>query len=175
MDNAKKEILKEKLLHETFELIFLTVYLTLFLISLLIYRALVLNEEIFNFFHIGYNFIEALLLAKIILLGKMFQLGNRYANRSLVIPTIYKASVFSIFVFFFSILEHFAEGFFKGSHFSTIWKALINQGFNEICGKLLIAFLFFILLFSFMELSRVIGEDKVYRLFFRRSNTPGTE
>ncbi len=164
----KKEQLKEKFLEETRELVFLTIYLTIFLNSLSIYRALVLNENIFDFFHIGYNFIEALLLSKIILLGKMFQLGERYANSALCIPTIYKASLFSIFVFIFSVLEHFVAGILERRHLNTIWKEFTGQGINEIFGKLLIAFLFFILLFSFLELSRVIGQEKVYRLFFRR-------
>ena len=145
----KKEQLKEKLFQETRELVFLTIYLTLFLTSLSIYHALVLNEGLLNWFHFGYNFIEALLLSKIILLGKMFHLGERYANKSLVIPTIYKASVFSIFVFVFSVLEHFVAGYIKGKHFEVIWRELTDQGINEICGKLLITFLFFILLFEF--------------------------
>jgi hypothetical protein len=173
MHSLKKEQLKEKFFQETRELVFLTIYLILFLNSLSIYRALILNDDLFNFFHFGYNFIEALLLSKIILLGKMFQLGERYANRSLAIPTIYKATVFSIFVSVFSVLEHFVAGFFEGKHPEAIWKEITDQGINEICGRLLITFLFFILLFSFLELSRVIGEEKIYRLFFRRTHSGG--
>lgn len=160
--------IKTQILHETRELVFLAGFLTLFLNSLSIYRSIILNENIFNYFHIGYNFVEALLLSKIILLGKFLKLGERYSEKSLIIPTIYLSFVFSIFVFLFSLIEHFFMGFMEGKSVSTLLNQLTDQSVNEDVGKLLIAFLFFILLFSFLELRRVFGEEKFFALFFSR-------
>ncbi len=163
-----KSDLKQKFLEESRELVFLTVYLTLFLSSLMIFRGLTLGLGVFSFFHFGYNFFEALVLAKIILLGKMLHLGERYVNRSLIIPVMYMSLVFSVFVFVFSSLEHFLFSFFQGKETATIWGEFSSQVINQAFGKLLISFCFFILLFSFLQLSRFIGEEKVFKLFFRR-------
>ncbi len=171
MTKPTKVEIKKEIVQETRELVFLALYLVLFLNSLAIYRSIVLGENIFSVFHFGYNLVEALLLAKIILLGKMMHLGERFAEKSLFIPTLYKAVIFCFFVFVFSILEHFILGFIDGKKIEVVWNEFASQGINEIAGKLLIAFLVFILLFSFMEIIRVFGQEKVFNLFFRRNKS----
>ncbi len=165
MDKSK---LKDKIIHEAYKLLFLAIYLCLFLSSLSIYRNLILNKDLFNFFHIGYNFVEALLLAKIILLGEMLHLGKKYSDKPLIIPTLYNAFIFTIFVFLFSIAEHFVLGIIERKEMILIWQELYTHALYQIMSKLLITFIFFILLFSFLETSRVIGEQKLFNLFFRR-------
>lgn len=169
MDKTKKDAFREKIVHEIRELVFLTIYIALFLNSLTIYRSLILNKEIFTFFHIGYNIVEALLLAKIILLGKLFKLGERYRDKPLIIPTVYKAAIFSFFVLIFGILEHFVGGFFEGKELILMNKEFMSRALNENAGKLLITFFVFILLFSFVEISRVFGEKKLFNLFFSQN------
>lgn len=160
--------LEEKIVEESRELVFLTAFLTLFLTSLMIYRELILNQSTPNIFHFGYNFLEALLLAKIILLGEMFHLGERFNNKSLIFPSVYMAMVFSLFVFIFSILEHFIFGLFEGKEMHAVWNEFTSHGLYQNIGKLLITFLVFILLFSFMQITRIFGEEKIFKLFFHR-------
>lgn len=161
--------IKNTVAEEARQLILLALYLTLFLNSLTVYKSLILEQNLFSFFHLGYNFFEALLLAKIILLGNMLKLGNRYSEKDLIIPTFYKALVFSLFVFFFTAFEHLILGLIKGQPIDLVWREWTEHRLIEGVGKLLIAFICFIMLFSFMELSRVIGQDRVYKLFFRRN------
>ena len=166
-----KTELKEKIVHETRELVFLTIYLTLFLTSLTIYHSMILGENLLSFFHVGYNFIEALILAKVILLGQIFNLGERFAEKSLVIPVVYKAVLFTLLIGVFSFLEHVVKGFLKGQQGADIWRDFASHGLNESLGKLAIAFIVLILLFSFLETVRVIGEEKIYNLFIRRNRS----
>lgn len=156
---------KEKIIHETRLLAFLTLYLVLFLNALTIYRSLVLNEPMLTYFHFGKNVIEAVVLAKIILLGIMLKLGERYADKPLVVPVLFKAALYSCFVFVFDFLEHVFIGFFKGEKAIDVWREFATQGININAGKLMISFLFFILLFSILEVARVIGVQKFFRLF----------
>lgn len=162
---------KAMIVRETKKLVFLTVYLTLFLSSLTVYHSLILHGDILTYFRFGYNFVEALVLAKIILLGQMLKLGDKYEEKSLIIPVLYKAVVFSLFVFLFTGLEHFVLGLFKGDDLLLLWKEFTEQKWIEAIGKLLITFIFFIPLFSFLELKRIVGDDKVFALFFRRNKT----
>lgn len=163
-----KPEMQKKALEEARELIFLTVFLTLFLNSLTIYRSLILNVNIFSFFHMGYNFLEAFILAKIIAIGKMFHLGEKYNHRSLIIPSVYMAAVFSVFVFIFSVIEHFFVGMIERKKIAILWSEFAGQGINEIIGKLIISFFVLILLFCFLQISRIYGEHKLFKLFFYR-------
>lgn len=156
---------KEKIIHETRLLVFLTLYLVLFLNALTIFRNLVLNEQILSYFHFGKNAVEAVILAKIILLGMMLKLGEGYADKPLIIPVLFKAAIYSCFVFVFDFLEHVVIGFFKGTKTIDVWREFASHGLNVNLGKLAITFLFFILLFSLLEIARVIGEQKFFRLF----------
>lgn len=160
-----KPELKEKVIHETSMLLFLTFYLVLFLNSLTIFRNLVLNEPILSYFHFGKNMLEAVILAKIILLGNMLKLGKRYEDKPLFIPVLFKAAIYSCFVFVFDLIEHVVIGFFKGEKAIDVWREFASHGLNVNLGKLAITFLFFILLFSLLEIARVIGEQKFFRLF----------
>lgn len=174
MSNIDPQKFKKNLIEESRELVFLIIYLTLFLNSLSIYRSLLLKEDILNFFHLGYNFVEAILLAKIILLGEMFHLGEKYSKKALIIPTIYKAALFSVFIFIFTSLEHFVAGYFEGKHFHLLWTEFTHQNIMESLGRLHIAFLFLILLFSFLEISNYFGSERVFKLFFCRSKDSDT-
>lgn len=153
---------KKKAAEELRQLLFLTIYLTLFFNSLTIYKSLILQQNIFSYFHMGYNFFEALILAKIIMIGNMLKIGEKYTNSSLAIPTLYKALTFSLFTFLFTGLEHVVLSLFEG-------QPITFPTPNVDIGHLLIAFLFFIPLFSFLELSREIGHDRTFKLFFHRT------
>ena len=165
----KSNQFKETVIQEIRAMMILALYLVLFLNSLTIFHSIILRENIFTWWHFGYNLIEGLLLAKIISLGRMLKLGDVYGEKSLALPVLYKAIVFSLFVVAFSFLEHFVIGSIRGKSLPVLWQELSSQGINVIAGKSLIMFLIFIPLFSFLEIGRVFGERKIYNLFFRRN------
>lgn len=154
--------------HETRVLIFLAVYLTLFLNALHLYRSLILGQGSVSFYHVGYNIVMAVVLAKIILLGRMLKLGEKYSDLPLIVPALYKAAIFTIFVLGFTLLEHFVFGMIEGKGWEGVWQEFASK---QNLGKVLITFLVFILLFSFLQLSRVIGEEKFFNLFFTRKKS----
>jgi hypothetical protein len=169
--DQKKLKLKEKFLRETRLYLILTVYLALFLSSLSTYRKLILEENAISYIHYSYNFIEAMILAKIILIGKFFNLGERFHDRSLIIPATYKTIIFCIFVFAFEILEKFFVGFFEGKSMASIYSEFYTKDVFIMLGVLPIIFFAFIVFFAFLEVDRVLGEGKLFNLFFRRKNS----
>ena len=87
------------------------------------------------YFQYGYTLIEALFLAKLIVLGRHFHLGERFDRYPLIIPTLYKTFWFSIFVLAFNVLEHLIIGRLHGKtsaivfdeiYAKTIWESLAN-------------------------------------------------
>jgi hypothetical protein len=52
----------------------------------MVYRRLTLAEFGLTYLHYGFAFIEALIIAKVILIGDAFRLGRRFEDRLLSFP-----------------------------------------------------------------------------------------
>jgi hypothetical protein len=139
--NEKKTGLKAKLWEEAKTLLVVWLYLAVLLGSITTYRRLVLAEYQISYFRYGYSLFEALLLAKVILIGRLLRLGERFRNRPLIIPTLYKTVIFSLFVFTFSILEHLILGLWHGKGPAKVFEELINQGVWESLAHAVVLFI----------------------------------
>lgn len=142
-------------------------YLALFLGSFTAYRRLVLAEYQISSFDYGYAVIEAAVLAKVIVIGSMIGLGERFRERPLVVPVLYKALCFSLFLLAFAILEHAVAGWVHGKSAAVALRELADQGKSEILARVLVKLLALLPLFAVWEMGRVMGEGWLYRLFFR--------
>lgn len=59
-------------------------------------------------------------------------LGERFVDKSLIIPTLYKTVIFTFLVLVFRILAHFVFGFLKGIKLDVVWDEFIQQSSNEM-------------------------------------------
>jgi hypothetical protein len=162
--------IKTKLLEETKMMLLLFVYLALLLGTFLLYRRLLLDEYQIGYFHYGYNVVEALVLAKIIVLGRSLGVGERFTDRPLIVPTLYKTVCFSIFVLAFTILEHIIVGLWHGKNVPAVVAEIFGQGLWEILVRVLVLFVALVPLFAVWETGRLIGEGKLFELFFKRKS-----
>lgn len=166
MDSAKPT-LKQKFSREMTRYCMYTAFFTLFFCAFSTYRRLILGEYAISYIHFGYSFVESLILAKVILIGEMFGLGERFSNKPLIIPTLYKTLVFTLFVLAFGIFEHFFMGFITGKNMTIVYQELIDKGIDEILMRMLVMFFVFILFFAFLEIGQVLGDNKLFNLFLR--------
>jgi len=97
----------------------------------------------------------------------MVRLGRRFDEKPLLVPTLYKAVVFSLWVAVFSVLEHTIGGVLGGHGLAGGVAELMQKGKYELLARCLITFVAFIPFFAFKELGRVLGEDNMRTLFFR--------
>jgi len=144
------------------------VYLTLFFGAFTWYRRFILAEYEIPYLHYGIAVIQALVLAKVIMIGDMVRLGRRLEDKPLILPTLYKAAVFSVFVGLFKILEYTIRGLLHGQGLAGGIHDLLSKGSNELLAYVLIVLFAFIPFFAFKELGRVLGEGRIRHLFFRR-------
>lgn len=163
-----KTELKNKIIHELGVFLFYALFLMFFFCSLSTYRRLILEEYTISYLHYGYGVVEALIISKIIVVGKHFRLGERLKDKPLIIPTLYKTFAFSILVLLFTVCEHFISGYLHGKTVSVVYQEILSKGLDEIFSKVLVVFVVFTLLFALEETSRVLGENKLLRLFFSR-------
>src|SRR5215475_5935024 len=85
-------------------------YLAIFFGAFAWYRRFILAAHGITYLKYGTAIIEALILAKVILIADALGLGRADENKPLIFPTLRKSIVFSIFVGIFAIGENMVEG-----------------------------------------------------------------
>jgi hypothetical protein len=151
------------------------VYLACFFGAFTWCRRFILAEYQISYSHYGIALIEALVLAKVILIGDFLHLGRGLENKPLILPTLYKTLVFTLLVGLFGLLEHTVSGLVHGRGLAGGLEELRSGGKYELPAKCLVIFFSFIPFFSFKELGRVLGEGRIRALFFRRKSSAGSD
>src|SRR6478735_9228817 len=114
-DKAKSQpAWKEKARRELADYWTTFVYLALFFAAFTCYRRLILAEYHIGYLHFGFALIEALVLAKVILIGDAMHLGRRVEDKPLILPTLYKAFIFTIWVGVFRLIEYTIDALIHG-------------------------------------------------------------
>jgi hypothetical protein len=158
---------KQKVRAELIEYWIVVAFLAWFFAVFTWYRRLVLAEYHISYTHYWTGLIEALVLAKLILIGDALRLGRRLDGMPLIVPTFWKAVVFSLLVAVFSVLEHTIEGVLRHHGVTAGFEELMSKGKYELLGQSLIMFSVFVPFFACKELERVLGEGQLLKLFFR--------
>jgi len=166
--DKKKGNLKKKIYHEIVEYWINVCYLTLVFAAFTWYRRFLLAAHDITYTNYWVAVIEALILAKVIMIGDVFHLGRGLERKPLIYPTLYKTVVFSLFVGVFTIIEHVIKSLWKGKGFMGGLVDFLGKGSYELLAGCLIIFVALIPFFAVKELGRVLGEDKIRALFFRR-------
>ena len=164
VENSKKAGLKENITHQIGELAKIFVYLAFFFCAVSTYRMLLLNEFHVSYFDYGAALINALIVAKVILLGEDAHLGKRYEARPLIVSALYKAFLFALLVFGFHIVEEATKRLLHGNNLAG---AVHDIRIDDLLARSVIIFCAFIPLFAFLELRRVLGDGTLHALFFR--------
>jgi hypothetical protein len=173
MDREAKAALKERAIEE-FKLYWLiVVYLWVFLGSFTIYRRLVLAETGAVYLNYGIALIEALIIAKVILIGKMFAFSRRFEDKPLIVPVLYKAILFGVVVLLFGIVERLVDGWFHREGLLGGLRTIGALGTYELYARVLMLIVAFVPFFAFTEIGRVLGAHKLATMFFSKRDGPG--
>jgi hypothetical protein len=150
-------------------------YLTLVFGAFTIYRRLLLAAHDISYTHYGVAVIEALVLAKVIMLGELLRLGRGLESKPLIYPALYKTVVFCLFVLAFKVVEHGVRGVWGGEGFGKGAAEMWNQGLPVLLANSLVVFAAFLPFFAVKELGRVLGRATLGDLFFRRKSPSNVE
>jgi len=176
--DTSKPTLKQKAYHELKEFFGIALYLWVILALFQLYRSLLLSEEHISVVaHQGFAIINALALAKVLLIAKALHLGEWVEDWPLIYPTLLKSALFTIVLACFKILEDAGLGMYRGKSFQ---ESIADLGGGTMNGILCVSLILFVTLIPFFvvtELQGVLGEGKLMQLFFRprSSFTPASE
>jgi hypothetical protein len=169
--DKKKRNWKKILFEELVEYWVNVIYLALVFAAFTQYRRIILAAYDITYTNYWIAVIEALILAKVIMIGAVFRLGRGFEHKPLIYPTLYKTVVFTLFVAVFTLAEHMVKGLWQGKGLTGGIVEYFGNGPHEFLAGSLIIFVAFIPFFAFKEMARVLGEEKIRVLFFRRMDT----
>jgi hypothetical protein len=160
--------LKEKAIEELRMFWVIAIYLAVMFSAFTWYRRFILSESGISYFHYWSAVIQALILAKVILIGEAFGIGKRYEGSTLILSVLFKALIFGAFIAVFSLLEHLIEGLVHRESWDEIAYSLVSAGRGEILARTIMMIVTLIPFFAFWETDRVLGDHKLFDLFFRK-------
>ena len=169
-DAPAKRDLKQKVVHEVVEYWTNFVYVAFFLVAFTWYRRLVLAEYHIHYTQYWFPLVEAAILAKVIIIGDLLQLGRRLDQQPLIIPTLYRTVVFTLWIGAFDVLEATVRGLIHRQGLLAGVQELATKDWHEWLAGCVVAFVAFIPFFAFKELELVLGEDSLRPLFWKRQS-----
>ena len=166
--------LKQRAYHEFKEFLVVALYLWVILILFQLYRSVLLAEEHISLAHQGFAVINALALAKVILVARALHLGDWADDWPLIYRSLFKSALFTIVLACFKILEDAGLGMYRGKSFQ---ESIADLGGGSLNGMLCVSLIMFVMLIPFFvltEMQGVLGKCKLMQLFFspRSSFTP---
>jgi hypothetical protein len=172
----KKELTwKERLSHEMVEYLITAFYLALVFAAFTQYRRFLLAAHDITYTNYGVAVVEALILGKVILIGRAVRLGRGLEGKPLIFSTLYKTVVFSCLVAVFTLVEEVIKGLWHGKGLTGGLVEYFGKGSHELLANCLVIFVALIPFFAFRELGRVFGREKVWALFFGRADLQGSD
>lgn len=169
MENQKvKKNLKQRLFHEFTEYWINVIYMALFFSAVVLYRRLLLAQHGIIMEDYFAGVIKALVFAKVIMIGGFIRFSRKYEHLPLIIPTIYKAILFTIWVMLFDMIEIYIRAFIKTPDLAEAFNELKHHINLVWLGAAVVICISFLPFFAMKEISRVIGRDKFRALFFKK-------
>jgi hypothetical protein len=164
MHSARFKTFGRTAIHELEELAILTAYLAVFFFVLATYSMLLLGKFHISYFAYGTALINALLTAKVILIGEAMHVGRRFEGRSLLCTALSKSLVFGLLVFSFHLSEEIVKQLFRGQNAAVVFREI---RLDDLLMRTIVIICTFVPLFIFRELRRVVGDDQLRDIFLR--------
>ena len=162
-----KPTLKQRILHGTTEFLLSAAYLFVVFSLFAIYKAVIVEEHRMGFLPIGLSLVNALALAKVMLIGQELHLADQFRDAPLIYPTLLKSLVYTTLLACFKILEDGAVGMYHGKPFAESIVAFAGGSWRGLLALSVLLFVVLIPFFGFTELRRVFGDDRLIGVFFR--------
>ncbi|MDR3420084.1 MAG: hypothetical protein P4L80_02390 [Xanthobacteraceae bacterium] len=151
-----------------FALMFLYLWVVFGLLAA--HESIILSQHQIDYRFHGVAVVNALIFAKVMLVAEDLHLGRGFDDKPLAYSVLLKSLLFGVALICFHIVEHVLIGLWDGR---PLAQSLAEVDANKLMGIVLLGIISTVALVPFFilrEVGRVIGEDKLWALFFRRRN-----
>jgi hypothetical protein len=173
MANEIRSGVKERVVSQARQFLVVFAYVWLLLAVFDLHRSLVLGDA--NLIqHQSLAILKALAFAKILFVAEEMGLGERFKEKPLIWPVLFKSALFAALLMIFNLLEKAIEHNFW-PHAGKDEIRLID--FQMIFCAGLVVFVALIPFFGMRELGKAVGAAQMYELFFvqRKRLAPPSE
>lgn len=169
MDQEQTLSIPARLFRTMKRLAAIAVYIWVLLTLFALHRAMLMHDG-HILYHIGFALLNAMALAKVILIGQELHVGDRFRGRPRLYPILFKSAIFSVLLFAFKVIEESVLGMWRGKGFlesvAALNAALPDSKFMSIIVVCTIMFIALIPFFAFLEIQDAIGADTLRALLF---------
>lgn len=161
---GKFDALLIRALAEARQFLWMFLYLWVLFGLFVLNQYVVLNLQGMTMALHGFAFINAFILAKVMLVVQGLNLSRGLKRRPLIYPIVFDAALLAVMFMAFHVIEHIVLGLIAGK---TVKDSLPVIGGGGFIGTLCVALIIFVSLipfFAFQHLSRAIGPDRVKSL-----------
>jgi hypothetical protein len=131
-------------------------------------ESVILGERHVNFAAQGFALINAAIMAKVMLIAEALKLGRRFEHLPLIYPVFLKSAMLGAVFIAFHALERILVGVLGGH---SVVASMPRMGGGTWSGVLTVWAIVTISLlpfFALREISRILGEGRLWNLMFRR-------
>jgi hypothetical protein len=148
---------------------FLAIFFYLWLLFALFayHDAIVLAQHNIDYKPYGFAFINAFVLAKVMLLAEKLNLGRKLVHRPLVFPILYKSIIFAAILISFQFIEKTIVGLVKGKGFSGSVPHIGGGTFFGVVTVAVIISVSLIPFFAYREVGRIMGRDELRAILLK--------
>jgi hypothetical protein len=163
----------EKLVHEITRFSWMFLYLWLQFGLFALHENIIRAETGLDYHMQGFAIVNALVLAKVMLIAEDLKLDQWLRGRPLAYAILGEAFLFAIVFIVFHVLEKIVVGLVSGSSLARSVPAIGGGGF---AGVMIVGATFFVTLipyFAFRDIGNVLGWAEMRALLFTRRPTAG--
>ena len=171
--NGSKPTFMKRILSEFRELFGMFLYLWVLFALFTYHKAIVLAQYDISYQPFGIAFVNAFILAKVMLGTEKLNLAAKLRKKPLVYPVLHKSIVLSVMFILFNMAETIVSGLWKGKSLAESMPKMGDGSPAELVVTGIILTVALIPFFAFRELSRVLGKGVLGGLFLKRVPEPG--
>ncbi|MDM0084932.1 hypothetical protein QTI17_30485 [Variovorax sp. J31P179] len=163
--SAAKAPWQRRAIDEGKEIAVLTGYLFVVIAALNFMKAAVLHDHGVHVTYWGVAIVKAALLAKFILLGRAFKVGEHNQRDPLIWPTLHKVFAFLVFLMVLTALEELVVGLIEHRSIAEVVARSSGHRLMEMLANVVLMMLVLIPYFAFQVLAEHLGEGRLVRMF----------
>ena len=168
--SPQKANLKTRAISEAKKFLTITLYLWVFFAVFSLHRTLILEEYNISLQEQSLAIVNALVLAKVMLIADDLHLGGRFKDKPLIYSVLWSSLAFAVVLVAFHVLEHAAIAWLTGRPIAESLASANAGTLRHVLSIGTLAFVALIPFFAFQEVARVVGSGPLWQLFFTRGS-----
>lgn len=169
---AKSRKLWARALDQFRQLLVMFIYLWVLFGLFVLNERVILDEHGMALAMNGFAFVNAFVLAKVMLVVEELNLARWLEERPLIFPILFESFLLAVLFIVFHVVEHTVVGMIGGSTLRASVPAIGGGGLLGVACVALMLFVSLIPFFAFKHLSRALGVERVKHLLFNVPQHP---